>query len=119
MNALEAMGLGWVVLAGGFSAVALGRLLRHRRHAVEPTRVPVLLLRPVDEPTERELENLSRPIDYAGPLAETALLGSIAIRVPETALTWDAAALKLTGSDKAAGLVRKSYRKGWEPAWVS
>ncbi|OJT24923.1 carotenoid biosynthesis protein [Archangium sp. Cb G35] len=73
MNALEAMGLGWVVLAGGFSAVALGRLLSQRRRAPGSTRVPVLLLRPVDVPTERELENLSRPIGYEGPLTHVVL----------------------------------------------
>jgi ceramide glucosyltransferase len=62
------LGLGWAGLATGFSAVALGRLLRTRRGPVADTRVPVLLLRPVDAPTERELENLSRPVDYAGEL---------------------------------------------------
>jgi len=82
MSPLVAMGLGWVVLAGGFSAVALGRLLRQRRRAVEPTRVPVLLLRPVDAPTERELENLSRPLDYAGPL-EHVVLSPQRPRLPE------------------------------------
>jgi hypothetical protein len=82
MSPLEAMGLGWVVLAGGFSAVALGRLLRQRRRAGDSTRVPVLLLRPVDAPTERELENLSRPIDYAGPL-EHVVLSPQAPRLPE------------------------------------
>ncbi|QRN96095.1 carotenoid biosynthesis protein [Archangium violaceum] len=81
MNPLVVMGLGWTVLAGGFSAVALARLLRRRR-AVEPTRVPVLLLRPVDEPTARELENLSRPIDYAGPL-EHVVLSPREPRLPE------------------------------------
>lgn len=82
MSALVAMGLGWVVLAGGFSAVALGRLLKQRRRAAGSTRVPVLLLRPVDAPTERELENLSRPIDYAGPL-EHVVLSPQAPRLPE------------------------------------
>ncbi|HEX8825154.1 MAG TPA: glycosyltransferase [Archangium sp.] len=72
MNPLAAMGLGWVVLAGGFSAVALSRLTR-RGPARERTRVPVLLLRPVDAPTARELENLGRPIDYAGPLEHVVL----------------------------------------------
>jgi hypothetical protein len=52
--------------------VALARLMRRRRPAAS-TRVPVLLLRPVDAPTERELENLSRPIDYAGPLEHVVL----------------------------------------------
>jgi predicted dehydrogenase len=57
--------------------------------------------------------------DYAGPLTETVLLGAVAIRVPETTLQWDSAALKVTNSEAANALVRKTYRKGWEPAWVS
>jgi hypothetical protein len=81
MNALVTMGLGWVALAGGFSAVALARL-PGRRRPVEPTRVPVLLLRPVDAPTQRELENLSRPINYAGPL-EHVVLSPERPRLPE------------------------------------
>ena len=68
MSPLELLGLGWAVAATGFSTVALGRLLRSRRGATAGTRVPVLLLRPVDAPTPRELENLSRPVDYAGVL---------------------------------------------------
>jgi hypothetical protein len=68
MSPLVVMALIWAVVATGFSAVALGRLLRARRGAVAGTRVPVLLLRPVDAPTALELENLSRPVDYAGEL---------------------------------------------------
>ena len=56
--------------------------------------------------------------DYAGPLTETVLLGTIAIRVPGETLKWDAAAMKVTNSAKANGLLRKAYRKGWEPTWV-
>jgi hypothetical protein len=52
--------------------------------------------------------------DYAGPLTEAVLLGSIAARVPETRLLWDSARLKITGSAAAAALLRK----GWEPTWV-
>ncbi|PTL81712.1 glycosyltransferase family 2 protein [Vitiosangium sp. GDMCC 1.1324] len=81
MSVLVAMGLGWAVLAGGFSAVALVRLLARRR-PVAPTRVPVLLLRPMDAPTERELENLARTIDYAGPL-EHVVLAPSRPRLPE------------------------------------
>ena len=33
-------------------------------------------------------------------------------------LKWDAAALKVTNSPAADALLRKTYRKGWEPAWV-
>jgi predicted dehydrogenase len=56
---------------------------------------------------------------YAGPLTEAVLLGTIAIRIPEKTLEWDAAELRVSGSAEANALVRKSYRKGWEPAWVS
>ena len=72
MSAWAALGLGWVVLAGGFSAVALARLTRARR-PVASTRVPVLLLRPVDAPSPQELGNLAVPIDYAGPLEHVVL----------------------------------------------
>ena len=57
--------------------------------------------------------------DYAGVLTETVLLGTIAIRVPDTTLRWDAAELKIAGSPAADALVRKTYRKRWEPAWLS
>ncbi|HTK78133.1 MAG TPA: Gfo/Idh/MocA family oxidoreductase [Gemmataceae bacterium] len=55
--------------------------------------------------------------DYSGPLTETVLLGTVAIRVPGQTLTWDATAMRVTNSPTAEGLLRKSYRK-WEPAWV-
>jgi len=51
---------------------------------------------------------------YAGNLTETILLGTIAIRLPETKLTWDAPAMQLTGHPKAAGMLTRSYRRGWE-----
>jgi predicted dehydrogenase len=56
--------------------------------------------------------------DYAGPLTEAVLLGTVAIRVPGETLKWDAAALQVTNSKAADALLRKTYRKGWEPAWV-
>jgi predicted dehydrogenase len=56
--------------------------------------------------------------DYAAPLTETVLLGTIAARLPGTTLNWNAAAMKLTGAADAQGLLTKKYRKGWEPAWV-
>jgi predicted dehydrogenase len=56
--------------------------------------------------------------DYAGPLTEAVLLGTVAIRVPGETLRWDAEGLKVTNSVAADGLLRKAYRKGWEPSWV-
>jgi predicted dehydrogenase len=59
------------------------------------------------------------PFSYAGPLTEAVLLGTIAVRVPGTKLGWDSAGLKVTGSAAANALLRKAYRKGWEPDWVA
>lgn len=73
MSPFVLLGLGWATLATGFSAVALVRLLLTRRAPVAGTRVPVLLLRPVDAPTPRELENLARPVDYAGELEQVVV----------------------------------------------
>jgi ceramide glucosyltransferase len=72
MSTPAVLALGWVALAGGFSAVALARLWRPRA-AKASTRVPVLLVRPVDAPSARELENLARPLDYAGPVEHVVL----------------------------------------------
>ncbi len=59
------------------------------------------------------------PFSYAGPLTETVLLGTIAIRVPGETLRWDSTALTIPNSEAANALLRKRYRKGWEPAWIS
>lgn len=56
---------------------------------------------------------------YAGPLTETVLLGSIAIRVRGQALRWDSKGLTIHGSPVANALLTKRYRKGWEPAWLT
>ena len=55
--------------------------------------------------------------DYAGPLTETVLLGTIAIRMPRETLNWDSSSLKITNSDAANALLTKSYRPGWEVKW--
>lgn len=53
--------------------------------------------------------------DYAGPLNETVVLGTIAQRLPERKLAWNPKAM--TFDDPAAtALVRRQYRKGWEIA---
>jgi predicted dehydrogenase len=57
--------------------------------------------------------------DYAGGLTEAVLLGTVAIRVPGQTLRWDAARLRVAGAPAAEALLRKAYRKGWEPAWVA
>ncbi|MCX5653297.1 MAG: Gfo/Idh/MocA family oxidoreductase [Planctomycetota bacterium] len=51
--------------------------------------------------------------DFAGPLTEAVLLGTICVRVGGHKLNWDAANLKFTNSDAANALINPPYRKGW------
>jgi predicted dehydrogenase len=52
--------------------------------------------------------------NYAGPLTEAVLLGSVATRFPNTTLQWDAAAVRFTNVPEANRYVRRKYREGWE-----
>jgi predicted dehydrogenase len=57
--------------------------------------------------------------DWAGPLAESVLLGNVALRVQLREeltlykLQWDSAALKFPNLDDANKYVRRDYRSGW------
>ena len=52
--------------------------------------------------------------DYAGPLTEAVLLGSVASRFPQQTLEWNASGLKFTNVEAANQYVRRAYRAGWE-----
>ena len=54
--------------------------------------------------------------DYAGPLTESVLLGSVAVRFPQTTLAWNAAKLQFDNEKTANQYVRRTYRKGWDVA---
>lgn len=56
----------------------------------------------------------SAGFDYAGPLTESVLLGSVATHFPQTTLDWNAAELKFTNVAEANRYVRRTYRQGWE-----
>jgi predicted dehydrogenase len=49
-----------------------------------------------------------------GPMAEAIILGTVAIRVPDTVLQWDSVGLRVMNSEAANKLLRRTYRKGWE-----
>jgi predicted dehydrogenase len=57
--------------------------------------------------------------DWAGPLAETVLLGNVALRaqlreeLTLCKLLWDPVAFKFTNSDEANAFLRSEYRPGW------
>jgi hypothetical protein len=50
--------------------------------------------------------------DYAGPLSEMILLGSLAIRA-RGRIEWDAVNMKVTNLPKANDYLRRDYRQGW------
>lgn len=50
---------------------------------------------------------------YSGPLSETVLLGNVAYRSGGE-FAWDAASLTASGNEKAAELIKPTFRKGWE-----
>ncbi|MEX2232717.1 MAG: Gfo/Idh/MocA family oxidoreductase [Cyclobacteriaceae bacterium] len=52
----------------------------------------------------------------SGPMTEAILLGTIALRVPDQILEWDAARMKFTNHSEANKYLRRKYRKGWKSA---
>lgn len=63
-------------------------------------------------------DKTTSPFDYSGPLSEAVLLGTIAIRLPGTSLSWNAEKLEITGPPAAQAMLTKSYRAGWQPKWL-
>lgn len=55
----------------------------------------------------------SSNFDYSGPMTETVLLGTIAVRYPNEKLEWDSQNMRVTNLDAANEFVSKSYRPGW------
>ncbi|HYK92252.1 MAG TPA: Gfo/Idh/MocA family oxidoreductase [Acidobacteriota bacterium] len=51
--------------------------------------------------------------DFAGPLTEAVLLGSICVRMGGEKLMWDSENLKVTNLSKANEYIHYPYRKGW------
>ena len=51
--------------------------------------------------------------DFAGPLTEAVLLGSVCIRNGGDKLVWDSANLKITNDKDANNYLHYEYRKGW------
>ena len=55
----------------------------------------------------------SASFDYAGPLTETVLLGTVAAWYPHETLEWDARGMKVRNRKDAKAHVEREYRKGW------
>ena len=56
----------------------------------------------------------SANFDYAGPLSEAVLIGTVAARFPEQTLKWDAKQLKFTNASAPNAFVSRDYREGHE-----
>ncbi len=56
----------------------------------------------------------SAAFDFAAPLTEAVLLGTLSARFPGRRLAWDSMRLKVSGDAAATGFVRRAYRPGWE-----
>ena len=50
--------------------------------------------------------------DYAGPLAETVLLGNVAVRAGKS-IEWDTENLRITNAPEATKFLHCEYRAGW------
>ena len=61
-------------------------------------------------------ESPTSAFDYAGPLTEIVLLGTVASRVPGEKLAWDHDDLRFLGETQANDYVQQTYRTGWEVA---
>ncbi len=49
-----------------------------------------------------------------GPMTEAILLGTVAIRMPDTQLQWNAQQMEFTNNPEANKYLRRTYRAGWE-----
>ena len=52
--------------------------------------------------------------DFAGPLTEAVLLGSVCVRAGGQRLNWDSANLKVTNAPEVNEFLHYKYRQGWE-----
>ncbi|MFO7826352.1 MAG: Gfo/Idh/MocA family oxidoreductase [Cyclobacterium sp.] len=50
----------------------------------------------------------------SGPMSETVILGTVAIRQPNEVLNWDASNMKILNQDAANQYLSRDYRKGWQ-----
>ncbi|MEX2044923.1 MAG: Gfo/Idh/MocA family oxidoreductase [Opitutus sp.] len=59
------------------------------------------------------------PFDYSGPLTETVLLGSVAVRFPGQTLEWNSARLRFDNVRSANLHLSRKYRRGWRFAGLT
>lgn len=55
----------------------------------------------------------SADFSYAGPLAESVLLGNIALKFPYAVIEYDPVNMAIMGNEAATAMLKMEYRKGW------
>ncbi|MBN1559975.1 Gfo/Idh/MocA family oxidoreductase [candidate division KSB1 bacterium] len=61
----------------------------------------------------KENKPASADFSYAGPLAESVLLGNIALKFPYEVIEYDPVNMVIKGNDAATAMLKMAYRKGW------
>ena len=85
--------------------------------AAQPAKKPNVLFIAVDDLNDwvnciRNSEKSVSDFSYSGPLTESIILGTLAIRTGK-ALEWDAKNMKASGRPEAEPLIKRAYRPGY------
>lgn len=97
---------------------ALAPVARHyemRKTLSQIERLPSLGKGPIDEfyrAIKGEIPAPGSPFDYAAPLTEVVLLGSLAQRTGQT-IEWDAENMVVKGQPELEALIKEPVRDGW------
>lgn len=57
--------------------------------------------------------NCESHFGQTGPMTEAILIGTVALRVPDTKLEWQAKEMTFASNAEASRMVRRQYRQGW------
>ena len=93
------------------------RLIPEKR--MQEYRPPGEDLAPIDRPSSRVDRSLQdgpatrSTFDFAGPLTEAVLLGTVCVRLGGRKLIWDSVNLQVRNVPEANNLLHYDYRKGW------
>src|SRR5262245_66311235 len=63
-------------------------------------------------------ENTESHFAQTGPMTESILLGTVAIRVPGQNIEWDSAHQRVTNKAEANRFLKRTYRRGWHTAGI-
>jgi predicted dehydrogenase len=115
------LGTNGVIFIGDKGAIAEGRLVPESK--MKDYQKPPQTIPRVKEGADGHEQNwidackggpaASSNFDYAGPLTEVVLLGSVAVRMGGKLLEWDGPNMKVTNVPEANELVSRKYRAGW------